>query len=85
MQMPGLEAHVSKCRRARTPQRPPPVPAAGSGAAVSMFSLSSRIPRFWAAEETRWGRAEVYLAVALLYQQSQEAAQIPGTHPPSAF
>lgn len=30
-------------------------------------------------------RAEVYLAVALLYQQSQEAAQIPGTHPPSAF
>lgn len=86
MQMLGLEARVSKCRSVQTLQRSPPAQEVGYSAAVSMFSVSSRVPCFWAAaEETCWERAEVYLTVALLYQQSQEAAQIPGTHPPSAF
>lgn len=89
MQMLGLQAHISKCRstslcglfrgllpcrqRAVVP-RDPCFPCL-LGCLVSGQPLGKRVR----------DRAEVYLTVAFLYQQSQEAAQIPGTHPPLAF
>lgn len=81
---PDLKAHISQCSHMGTSQGT--TPEWSPCAAVPVVSLLISVPCPWVATEEMCRRQSRALPRGgLLYQQSQEAAQIPGKDPPSAF